>query len=463
MRSWVVKWVVVGAAACGLAGGAAAKWWPGGSSDARSFKVASIERGELRVAISATGTLEPEEVIDVGAQVAGKIQEFGRDPASGEVIDYGSPVEEGAVLARIDPALFEQEVNLAKAMYAKAQARLHQSQSEIKATESAVVRSEAVLAQTRAKLELADRDFARTRRLYETKVITDEQFDLHQSTVDTNRAAVLSDEATIVQSKIAVEKAKAAAEEAEADLQSADATLKRAQQNLQYTTIRAPIKGVIIDRRVNIGQTVVASLNAPSLFLIAKDLRRLQVWASVNEADIGRLAPGQRVTFNVDAFPNETFTGQVKQIRLNASMTQNVVTYTVVVDVENEGNKLLPYLTANVKFEVAQRDNALLVPNAALNWKPRRELIVESQREAKSPKSAVWVRDGRFVRAVPVKALDSDGTRTEIVPETGSESGSGSGTPLAEGAEVIVGENRAAAGTNVVNPLLPQMQGKKKE
>ena len=463
MRSWFVKWVVVGAAACGLAGGAAAKWWPGGSSDARSFKVASIERGELRVAISATGTLEPEEVIDVGAQVAGKIQEFGRDPASGQVIDYGSPVEEGAVLARIDPALFEQEVNLAKAMYAKAQARLHQAQSEIKATESAVVRSEAVLAQTRAKLELADRDFARTRRLYETKVITDEQFDLHQSTVDTSRAAVLSDEATIVQSKIAVEKAKAAAEEAEADLQSADATLKRAQQNLQYTTIRAPIKGVIIDRRVNIGQTVVASLNAPSLFLIAKDLRRLQVWASVNEADIGRLAPGQRVTFNVDAFPNETFTGQVKQIRLNASMTQNVVTYTVVVDVENEGNKLLPYLTANVKFEVAQRDNALLVPNAALNWKPRRELIVESQREAKPPKSAVWVRDGRYVRAVPVKALDSDGTRTEIVPETGSESGSGSGTPLAEGAEVIVGENRAAAGTNVINPLLPQMQGKKKE
>jgi HlyD family secretion protein len=191
------------------------------------------------------------------------------------------------------------------------------------------------------------------------------------------------------------------------------------------------------------------------LFLIAKDLSRLQVWASVNEADIGRLAPGQRVTFGVDAFPNETFAGQVKQIRLNASMTQNVVTYTVVVDVENEGNKLLPYLTANVKFEVAHRENALLVPNAALNWKPRRELIVESQREAKPPKSAVWVRDGRYVRAIPVKALDSDGSRTEVVPDAGGS--------LAEGVEVVTGENRAATGANVVNPLLPQMQGKKKD
>ena len=140
--------------------------------------------------------------------------------------------------------------------------------------------------------------------------------------------------------------------------------------NLGYCTIKSPVRGVIVDRRVNIGQTVVSSMSATSLFLIAKDLKHIQVWLSVNEADIGSISIGQSVTFTVDAFPNRLFHGEVGKIRLNATMTQNVVTYTVEVNTKNEDGKLLPYLTANAKFKIGRREGVLLVPNAALRWSP---------------------------------------------------------------------------------------------
>ena len=183
---------------------------------------------------------------------------------------------------------------------------------------------------------------------------------------------------------------KAAIVQAKGTVAQAEATLKRALQNLNYCTIKSPVKGVIIDRRVNIGQTVVSSLNAPSLFLLAKDLNRLQVWVSVNEADIGRIKPGQPVTFTVDAQPGDVFPGKVGKIRLNATMTQNVVTYTVEVDTDNSGGKLLPYLTANVTFIVGERKNVLLVPNAALRWTPQLEQVVAEFRG--SPKKAQGAR-----------------------------------------------------------------------
>lgn len=239
MQGWIWKTALVTLLGGLVVSFSAYRWWNPTEGEASSWKTAQVERGDLRVTISATGTLEPEEVIDVGAQVAGKIQEFGKDPSSGEAIDYGSLVEAGTVLAKIDPAIFEQEVNLAKAQYAKSQARLHQTRAEIKATEAAVARAEADLAQTRVKLEFAERDLTRSKRLSETKVITQEQFDLHQAAVDTTQAAILSNEAALAQARCAVVKAEAAAEEAEADVQSAEASLKRAEQNLDYTTIRA--------------------------------------------------------------------------------------------------------------------------------------------------------------------------------------------------------------------------------
>lgn len=420
------------------------------ASSTGTVKLAEVERRDLVVTISATGTLEPVDAIDVGAQVAGKIQEFGKEPDSDKPVDYRSEVEAGAVLAKIDSAIYQQEVELAKAQLAKAKARQQQAHAGVKASEASVARAEADLAQLRVKLVHAERDFQRARRLSESKVVTQEQFDAAQANVDTAQAAIVSGEAALTETKNAVFTAEAAVEEAKADVQSADASLRRAELNLEYTTIRSPIKGVIIDRRVNIGQTVVASLNAPSLFLIAKDLSRLQVWAAVNEADIGRLQAGQPVTFTVDAFPGEKFTGEVQQIRLNASMTQNVVTYTVVVNVDNERNRLLPYLTANVKFEVARHATVLAVPNSALNWRPRPEQLSVEFRDKPLPKSAVWVQRGELFAPISVKQGDTDGQFTIVESEE-----------LSEGLRVAVGENRRTTQESV-NPLLPQVQGKKK-
>jgi HlyD family secretion protein len=226
--------------------------------------------------------------------------------------------------------------------------------------------------------------------------------------------------------------------------------LKRALQNLSYCTIVSPVKGVIIDRRVNIGQTVVASLSAPSLFLLAKDLNRLQVWVSVNEADIGRIKPGQPVTFTVDAHPGDVFPGKVGKVRLNATMTQNVVTYTVEVDTDNSGGKLFPYLTANVNFIVGERKDVLLVPNTALRWTPQMEQVVgefrvspKQAKESEAPdrvkpgakaskvekaRGLVWVPQGDLVRPVQVSLGLSDGSLTEV-----------ESAELKEGTSLVVG------------------------
>ena len=283
----------------------------------------------------------------------------------------------------------------------------------------------------------------------------------------------------------------------------ATAALSVATTNLEYTTIKSPVKGTIIDRRVNIGQTVVASLQAPSLFLIAKDLSRVEIWASVNEADVGNIHVGQTVRFTVDMAPGQQFEGTVlKQgdyaARLNASMTQNVVTYTVVVGTKNPevtlptGKKqllFLPYLTANLKFVIAEKTDALLVPNAALRYRPRADQIAPeyrakaggkrkpseapapdksgsekggSDKTGKSPAESaahefgtVWVKDGDYVKPVRVRIGYTDGIDTEIL-----------GGDLNETMEVIIGEGRTApqAPTDA-NPFGPPafFKGKKKE
>ncbi len=284
-----------------------------GKSTSAGFKTVQVKRGDLQATISATGTVEPEEVVDIGAQVAGRIVSFGKDK-NGEEVDYGSVVEAGMVLARIDDALYAADV-------ASAKAQLGQNKA-------AVLNAEANLLQLKAKLFQAERDWARAQKLGPSDALSQTDYDAAQAAYEVAKANVEVGKAAIVQAKSAV------------DL--AQAQLQRAQKNLSYCTIVSPVKGVIVDRRVNIGQTVVSSLNAPSLFLLAKDLNRLQVWVSVNEADIGRIQPGQPVTFTVDAQPGVVFPGKVGKIRLNATMTQNVVTYTVEVDTDNSGGKLLP-------------------------------------------------------------------------------------------------------------------------
>lgn len=227
---------------------------------------------------------------------------------------------------------------------------------------------------------------------------------------------------------------------------------------------------MIVDRRVNIGQTVVSSLSAPSLFLIARDLKRIQVWVSVNEADIGSISKGQPVTFTVDAYPGRVFQGQVGQVRLNATMTQNVVTYTVEVDTNNDEGKLLPYLTANAQFKIGRRQGVLLVPNAALHWSPRPNQIAPEPRQtshapagsssresggrsgtvgASEARGTIWVGQGKFIRPVRVKIGLTNGTLTEV-----------EGNGLTEGLRVVVGEatrEEAVGPSTERSPFTPQM------
>jgi HlyD family secretion protein len=389
-----------------------------------SFRTVAIERGELLSTIGATGTLQPEEVVDVGAQVMGLILEFGPDPHDpAKLIDYGSIVEKGTVLARIDPTPYE-------AAFDQAEATLE--------------RSEADLLQLEAKYEQAEQDLKRAVELRRKGAIAQSDYDAALASYKVAKANVAVGKATIRQDK---------------------AALRVAKTNLGYTTIKSPVRGVVIDRRVNIGQTVVASLNAPSLFLIAKDLQRMQVWASVNEADIGHIRLDMPVQFTVDAHAGQVFRGKVTQIRMNATMTQNVVTYTVVVTANNSSGKLLPYLTANVQFEIDQRSDVLLVPNAALRWKPQASQIdpvvskmaLSAESTNTQDRGCLWVEaNGSFVQPLAVVVGVSDGTMTEI-----------SGSGVKEGMQVIVGEEgqedterqdseATTDGEKASNPFLPK-------
>jgi HlyD family secretion protein len=403
-------------------------WWRHERSDSPlSFRTALVKRGDVAAIINASGTIEPVEVVDIGAQVAGIIKAFGTD-INGRTIDYGSTVAKGAVLARIDDSVYAADLSVAKAGELSAAANLEQME---------------------AKLDQAGAEWKRAQELYRGKLIAQVDYDTDKANHEVARANVSVARADVVQ---------------------AQASLEKAQRNLDFCVIQSPVKGVIIDRRVNIGQTVVSSLNAPSLFLIAQDLTKMQIWVSVNEADVGRIKVGAPVTFTCAAFPGRQFHGTVGQVRLNATMTQNIVIYTVVVNTENPDNLLLPYLTANVNFVVRQETNALLVPNEALRWSPSSQAEIASDARSKiqaDPAGAaspgtnagparthkgaresggvLWVKEGDYLRPVAVKVGTTDGSDTAVTADN-----------LREGAEVVIGENAGNAQTDTRNPFLPR-------
>jgi HlyD family secretion protein len=455
MKHWIRKAitliVIVGLVAALIA------WYSHRSDGSQiSYRTVKIERGDLRATISATGTVEPEEVVDVGARVSGEIKTFGKDK-SGKEVDYCSEVEEGAMLAQIDDSVYLAQVDQATAQLQSAQASVQSSQANLK--------------QLEAKLYQAQRDWDRAQKLGPSEALAQSSFDSYQSAFETAKANIAVGQAVI--------------EQAKAEVAQARATFQVAQRNLGYCTIKSPVSGVIIDRRVNIGQTVAASLNAPSLFLIAKDLKRMQVWVSVNEAAVGSILSGQPVIFKVNAFGDREFKGLVGKVRLNASMTQNVVNYVVEVNTDNSDGALLPYLTADVKFEIARRQNVLRVPNAALRWIPQIEQVAVSFRKSKLVTSllptepggpsvkpntnikaalpeplsdVVWISDGsQYVRPLAVKAGLTDDVMTEIEPVAGGVDPG----EFKEEMPVVLGEQIQSAddgNSGTVNPFTPQFR-----
>ena len=335
--------------------------------------------------------MEPEELVDVGAQVNGPIVSFGKD-ASGKEVDYGAPVTEGMVLATIDDAIYTASLRQADAAVMQAKANLMNARAQ--------------KIQLQAKMTLAKNNYERSVRLRPENVIAESEYDSAKAEFEAASANLNAADSAIAQ--------------AEAQIASAEASRDSARRNLEYCTIKSPVQGVIIDRRVNIGQTVVSSMSASSLFLIAKDLKKMEIWVSVNEADIGNIFVGQKAQFKVDAFPDRIFFGKVCKIRLNASMSQNVVTYVVEVATDNTDGKLLPYLTANVDFVLDERQNVTLVPAAALRYMPDEALVPDAQKDLYQERLArkarlVWMlREGKLF-AVKVRTGLSNGLMTEIV------------------------------------------------
>lgn len=443
MRVWAKRTAVAVMLAGAL--GAVTLWSrQQGSGQVASFETARITRGDLLVTIAASGTLEPEEVVDIGAQISGRILSFGKD-ADGKPVDYGSIVEKDAVIAELDDSLY--------------QADAAQAEAQVQSAKAGVQRAQADLGQLQAKFREAEAQWNRAQKLQAGHALAEIEYITYRSSYETAEANVAVGQAAILQAKAA--------------LAQAEKSLWRAQRNLEYCTIASPITGTVIDRRVSIGQTVAAGLNTPSLFLIAKDLKRMQVWVSVNEADIARVYPGQPVTFTVDALPDETFHGEVYRIRPNASMTQNVVTFTVEITTGNSAGRLRPYLTANVRFEVTSRSNVLQVPAAALSWTPTTGQVAPEYREgpatSQSSQSAVlsaaaslssqpaasetaamtpamlWVAHGPYVRPVSVLAGLSDGINVEVA-----------GKELSEDMEIVTGVQESSIDGEVSNPFTPK-------
>jgi len=331
-----------------LVGGVISYWWIGRKGSSQKFRTMKVERGEISTTVTATGTINPVITVLVGSQVSGTIKAL--------YADFNSKVKEGQVIAQIDPAIFEAQVEQGKANVLNSQASQLNAHANLQSAQANLAKAEIAVLDTK-------RTFDRNKELMEKKAIAQAALDTAQTNYD---SATAQKELA----KAQLESAKSQLESSKAQVEQAKAALKLAETNLRYTTIRSPVNGIVISRNVDVGQTVAASLQAPTLFTIAKDLTQMQVDTNVSEADIGRIEKGQEATFTVDAYPERTFHGRVSEIRNAPTIIQNVVTYDVVIQVENKEFKLKPGMTANVSVMIAYKSGVLRIPNAALRYRP---------------------------------------------------------------------------------------------
>lgn len=365
-----------------------------------SYTTVKIERGTIVATVAATGNLSAVTTVQVGTQVSGTIQKL--------YVDYNSRVKKGQPIAEIDPSLFSASVEQSQGNYLIAEANLQKA---------------------RVALVDAERTFARNKKLLSDGIISQGDFDAAQTALESAKAGVKAAEGSVAQTR---------------------GLLQQSRTNLRYSVIRSPVDGVVISRAIDVGQTVAASFQTPTLFTIAQDLTKMQIEVSVDEADISRVKLHQNANFTVDSYPEQTFLGKVVQIRSAPVITQNVVTYVVVVNVDNSDLKLMPGMTANVSVEVARKDDVLKLPPAALRFKPSVKVEAASAQErgdggtsgrnasdgAKDSRAkgrdkgqrVYLLRDGKPV-AVQVKTGIANQSSIELVEG-----------PLKEGDQVIVGE-----------------------
>jgi HlyD family secretion protein len=363
------------------------------------YRTAPVEKGAIVSSVTATGALNAVVTVQVGTQVSGTIQKL--------FVDYNTVVKKGQTIAQIDPAIFNSQVLQSKGNYMNAQANL-----------------------VKAKADVVDakRTLERNRQLLRDGVVSQSDFDSAETKYEEARSAVKASEGSVAQTL---------------------GSYRQAQTNLNYSTIKSPVDGIVVSRNVDVGQTVAASFQTPTLFTIAQDLTKMQIDTSVDEADIGKVKVGQPAVFTVDAYPETRFRGVVSQVRNAPIITQNVVTYDVVITVENKDLKLKPGMTANVVIEVMRKDDVLKVPSAALRFRPAgagkvTKTQASGARTKTSPRPAgqqVYIlKEGKPVR-VPLKTGASDDSYVEVV----------SGN-LSQGEEVIVEEVSAKKKTGNASP-----------
>jgi HlyD family secretion protein len=371
-RTRTMMWMI---ASVGLVATAGAGVATRASSSAQP-KVTTVEvtRGDLVQAISAAGSLEAVTTVNVGTQVSGTVQTL--------YADFNDVVRRGQVLARLDPSLF---------------------QTQVEQAEANLVRADAEVERLRVARDAARLALDRTAKLAAKRLVSDADLESAQVDVASAEAQVRSADASVAQSK---------------------ASLNQARVNLEHTVITSPIDGIVVSRAVDTGQTVAASMQAPTLFVLAADLTKMHLNASIDESDVGQIEAGQAVTFRVDAYPEEAFAGRVAQVRLQAVVAQNVVTYATVIDVENPDLKLKPGMTATVTVEVARRSDALVVPTAALRFKPSAAMLAGlGASSAGAPTSCagvadcgtLWVYEGSTIRSVAVRTGITNGTSSELL------------------------------------------------
>lgn len=370
-----------------------------GKEKSLGYLVAEVKKGSVVNSITATGTIEPIIQVEVGTQVSGIISKI--------YVDFNSQVKKGEMLAELDRTTLEADLKS----------------------------SEATLQSSKTEYEYQVKNHNRIKNLYDKKLISDSEYE---------------------SAKYSLDKAKSAYEKSQSDI-------LRVRQNLRYATIYSPIDGVVLNRAVDEGQTVAASFNTPTLFLIANDLRNMQVIADIDEADIGVVKDGQKVRFTVDAYPGENFSGEVTQVRLEPTTTSNVVTYEVVVAAPNPDLKLKPGLTANITITTEEKNDIIVIPSKALKFKPQSDQTSNSGSNGGglSSSKSVWISEsGNKIREALVKTGSSDGIHTEIIE--GLKEGDRVVTGIRSAADVDADTQNSSAQSNPFMPARPGQQNKKR-
>src|SRR5215831_3483993 len=331
-------------------------------SAAGEFFTSVAETGPLKNVVNATGVVQTVVTVQVGSQVSGQVDEL--------YADYNSVVKHGQLLAKLDPRNFQAQLENSEAAVASAEARVQSAEADLKTQAANLDSAKANLEAARVARDNTAVLFQRNAELTKDGVVSKNDYDNAKANADSAVAKYDQAQASVEQVEAQSNASAAQLEQARAQLQQAEADLARAKLNLEYCNIYSPVDGVVISRNIDVGQTIAASLQSPTLFTIANDLARMQVNANIDEADIGNISDQADVRFTVDAYPNENFRGRISEIRLNPQTVQNVVTYSVILGIENPEMKLKPGMTANITITVDQRDNVLKVANAALRYTP---------------------------------------------------------------------------------------------